>query len=94
MLITGSSQAICSQQKLLAGTFLSMSVACEQVVCYKQFVSNCDVCTRKNSRATRKHERVKYFSRKPAVNGLVLLNNVIPVFKKAKSLIIKPTVIF
>ena len=36
----------------------------------------------------------KYFSRKPALNALVLLNNVIPVFKKAKSLIIEPTVIF
>ena len=36
----------------------------------------------------------KYFSRKPALNALVLLNNVIPVFKKAKSLIIEPTVTF
>ena len=37
----------------------------------------------------------KYFSRKPALNALLLLNNcnVIPVFKKAKSLIIEPTVL-
>ena len=33
----------------------------------------------------------KYFSRKPALNALVLLNNIIPVFKKAKSPIIEPT---
>ena len=40
-----------SQQKLLASTFLSTSVAHEQDARYKYFTSNCDVCTGKNSRA-------------------------------------------
>ena len=35
MLVTGNSQAIYSQQKLLTGTFLLTSVAREQVACYK-----------------------------------------------------------
>ena len=35
MLVTGSSRAIYPQQKLLAGTFLSTSVAREQVARYR-----------------------------------------------------------
>ena len=35
MLVTGNSQAICSQQKFLTGTFLSMSVTRDQVARYR-----------------------------------------------------------
>ena len=60
MLVTGTLQAVCSQQNIARRHFLSTSVAREQVARYK-YVSNCDACTRKtceHERATREHKRV------------------------------------
>ena len=64
MLVTSKSQAICSQQKLLKGIFLSTSVPRKQVACYKLFVSNCVMHTLKKThnfkQATQEHKRATW----------------------------------